>query len=154
MGVSGQCHALTTLYSQGKEPQYPLDKRLGGPLSELVCTQRLEEKSFATAGDRTSVTQSIVRHYTDWAPPACPQCSMTCLCSVNAVSSVFVCLFIVGVWFLLYVVRLQSTLILKTIAELSKSLTRKSIWACGLSCVKYGIATAHFMTLWLRTSRR
>jgi hypothetical protein len=34
----------------GKKPQYPLDRRLGGP-QELVWTQRLEEKSFAFVRD-------------------------------------------------------------------------------------------------------
>jgi hypothetical protein len=33
--------------------------------SELIWTQRLEEKSFASAGNRTPVVQSAVRHYTD-----------------------------------------------------------------------------------------
>jgi hypothetical protein len=33
--------------------------------SELVWTQRLEEKSFAFTGDQTPVVQSVVRHYTD-----------------------------------------------------------------------------------------
>jgi hypothetical protein len=31
---------------------------------EPVWTQRLEEKSFAPAGDRTPVVQPVVRHYT------------------------------------------------------------------------------------------
>jgi hypothetical protein len=33
--------------------------------SELVWTQKLEEKFFACAGDRTPVVQSVVRHCTD-----------------------------------------------------------------------------------------
>jgi hypothetical protein len=33
MGVSSQRHALAALYPQGKDPQYPLDRRLGGPQS-------------------------------------------------------------------------------------------------------------------------
>jgi hypothetical protein len=37
---------------------------------EPVWTQRLEEKSFAPAGDRTPVVQPVVRHYTAWANPA------------------------------------------------------------------------------------
>jgi hypothetical protein len=41
-----------------------------GQASELVWTQRLEEKSFASAGEQTLVVQSVVRHYTDWATPA------------------------------------------------------------------------------------
>jgi hypothetical protein len=31
MGVSGQHHAPAALYPRGKDPRYPLDKRLGGP---------------------------------------------------------------------------------------------------------------------------
>jgi hypothetical protein len=34
---------------------------------EPVWTQRLEEKSSASVGDRTPVVQSVVKHYTDWA---------------------------------------------------------------------------------------
>jgi hypothetical protein len=33
--------------------------------SELIVTQRLEETSFASVGDRTPVVQSVVGHYTD-----------------------------------------------------------------------------------------
>jgi hypothetical protein len=33
MGVSGQRHAPAALYPRGKEPRYPLDRRLGGPES-------------------------------------------------------------------------------------------------------------------------
>jgi hypothetical protein len=40
-------------------------KQEAGCASELVWTQILQEKSFASAGDRTSVVQSAVRHYTD-----------------------------------------------------------------------------------------
>jgi len=32
-GVSSQCHAPVALYPWGKDPQYPLDRRLGGPQS-------------------------------------------------------------------------------------------------------------------------
>jgi hypothetical protein len=41
-----------------------------GCVSELVWTQRLEEKSSASVGDRTPVVQSAVKHYTDWTRPA------------------------------------------------------------------------------------
>jgi hypothetical protein len=34
---------------------------------ELVWAQRLQEKSFAPAGDPTPIAQSVVRHYTDLA---------------------------------------------------------------------------------------
>jgi hypothetical protein len=54
----------------GKDPRYPLHKRLGGPQSR--SGQRLEEKSFRLCRgsnlDRP-VVQSIVRHYTDSATP-------------------------------------------------------------------------------------
>jgi hypothetical protein len=67
-GVSGQHHALAALYPRGKDPRYPLYRRLGGPQSR--SGHRLEEKSSAFVGDRTPVVQSVVRHYTDWATPA------------------------------------------------------------------------------------
>jgi hypothetical protein len=41
-----------------------------GWASELIWTQRLQEKFFAPVGDRTSIVQVVVRHYTDWATPA------------------------------------------------------------------------------------
>jgi hypothetical protein len=41
-----------------------------GWASQLVWTQRLEEKSIVSAGNRTPVVQPVVRHYTDWATPA------------------------------------------------------------------------------------
>jgi hypothetical protein len=33
MGVSGQRHAPAELYHRGKDPRYPLDRRLGWPQS-------------------------------------------------------------------------------------------------------------------------
>jgi len=30
-GVSGQCHAPAALNPRGKDPRYPLDRRVGGP---------------------------------------------------------------------------------------------------------------------------
>jgi hypothetical protein len=41
----------------GKGHRYPLNRRLGGS-QELVWTQKLWEKSFVAAGDRTPVIQS------------------------------------------------------------------------------------------------
>jgi hypothetical protein len=52
----------------GKEPPVHIrweDKRG----SDLVWTQGLEEKSFASAGDRAPVVQSVVRHYIELATP-------------------------------------------------------------------------------------
>jgi hypothetical protein len=54
MEVSGQHHAPAALYPRGKDPRYPLYRRLGGP-PEPVWTLRLEEKSSAPAEDRTLV---------------------------------------------------------------------------------------------------
>jgi hypothetical protein len=51
-GVSGESHAPAALYPRGKDPRYPLYRRLGGPQSPSG-NQRVEEKSFASAGDRT-----------------------------------------------------------------------------------------------------
>jgi hypothetical protein len=48
-GVSGQRHAPAALYSIGKE---------AGWAPEPVSTQRIEEKTFAPAGDRTPTARS------------------------------------------------------------------------------------------------
>jgi hypothetical protein len=69
MGVSGRRHAPAALYPRGKNPPVPIVQE-AGLAPEPVWTQRLEEKSFAPAGDRTPVVQSVVRHYTAWANPA------------------------------------------------------------------------------------
>jgi hypothetical protein len=52
-------------------PKMPIVQE-AGLASEPVWTQKLEEKSFGPARDRTPipVVQSVVRHYTDWATPA------------------------------------------------------------------------------------
>jgi hypothetical protein len=50
----------------GKEPPVPTVQKAGWA-PEPVWTQRLEEKSSASVGDRTPAVQSVVRHYTDWA---------------------------------------------------------------------------------------
>jgi hypothetical protein len=62
MEVSGQRHAPAALYPQRKDPPVPVGQEAGWA-SELVWTQRLQKKSFAFAGDRTPVFQSVVRHY-------------------------------------------------------------------------------------------
>jgi hypothetical protein len=56
MRVSVQCHAPAALYIR-----YTLDRRLGE--LELVWTQRLEEKTFASAGNQTLVIKPVVCHY-------------------------------------------------------------------------------------------
>jgi hypothetical protein len=56
MGVSGQRHAPAALYPRGKDP-VPIAQEAGWA-SEPVWTQRLEEKSFTPAGDRTPIARS------------------------------------------------------------------------------------------------
>jgi hypothetical protein len=58
MGVSDRRHA------PGKGLPEPSGLE-AGCASELVWTQKLEEKSFSSAGDRSPVVQPVVSHYTD-----------------------------------------------------------------------------------------
>jgi hypothetical protein len=60
MGVSGQRHAPAALYP-GERTPVPIGQEAGWA-TEPVWTQRLEEKSFVSTGDRTPVVQSVVRH--------------------------------------------------------------------------------------------
>jgi hypothetical protein len=57
MGVSGQRHAPAVLLPPGKGPPIPIVQEAGWA-PEPVCTQRLEEKSFAPDGDRTPNARS------------------------------------------------------------------------------------------------
>jgi hypothetical protein len=63
-------------YPRGKDPPVPIVQEAGWA-PEPVWTQRLEEKPFAPAGDRTPIAQPVVRHYTAWANPA-PQLQIVC----------------------------------------------------------------------------
>jgi hypothetical protein len=56
-------------FTPRKGPPVPIGWEAGW-FSELVWTQSLEEKSFSSAGDRTLVVQSVVRHCADWGTPA------------------------------------------------------------------------------------
>jgi hypothetical protein len=56
-GVSGQRHVPAALLPPGKGPPV-LTGQKAGWAPEPVWTQRLEEKSFAPAGDRTSIALS------------------------------------------------------------------------------------------------
>jgi hypothetical protein len=63
MGVSGQRHAPAALYPRGKDPPVPIVQEAGWA-PEPVWTQRLEEKSFAPAGDRTIFALDyLLQHY-------------------------------------------------------------------------------------------
>jgi hypothetical protein len=57
MGVSGQRHAPAALLPPGKGPPVPIVQE-GGWAPEPVWIQRIEEKSFAPAGDRTPIARS------------------------------------------------------------------------------------------------
>jgi hypothetical protein len=57
-GVSGQRHAPASLLPPGKGPPIPIVQEVGWA-TEPVWTQRLEEKSFAAAGDRTLIARSF-----------------------------------------------------------------------------------------------
>jgi hypothetical protein len=63
MWVSGQRHAPAAL-TPGERTPGTIGKESGWSL-EPVWTQGLEEKSSASAGDRTPIVQPVVRHYTD-----------------------------------------------------------------------------------------
>jgi hypothetical protein len=71
MGVSGQRHVPAALLPPGKGPPVPIVQEAGWA-PEPVWTQRIQEKSYAPAGDRTPIVQPVVRHYTAWANPAPP----------------------------------------------------------------------------------
>jgi hypothetical protein len=60
MGVSGQHHASAALFPRGNDPRYP--GGWVGPRDGLEAEAR--GKILASVGDRTSVVQSVVRHYT------------------------------------------------------------------------------------------
>jgi hypothetical protein len=53
----GQRHAPAALLPQGKEPPVPIVQEAGWS-PEQVWTQRMEEISFASAGDRTPIARS------------------------------------------------------------------------------------------------
>jgi hypothetical protein len=56
-GVSDQRHAPAALLAPGERTAIPIGRKAWAP--ELVWTQRLEEKSFTSAGDRTTLIINI-----------------------------------------------------------------------------------------------
>jgi hypothetical protein len=56
-GVSGQRHGPGRALTPGKRPPVPIVQEAGWA-PEPVWTQRIEEKSFAPAGDRTPIALS------------------------------------------------------------------------------------------------
>jgi hypothetical protein len=65
MGFSGQRYAPAALYPRGKDPRYPLYRRLGGPQSRSGQRKKSFRLCQGSNLDRP-VVQSVVRH-TDWA---------------------------------------------------------------------------------------
>jgi hypothetical protein len=51
-------------FTSGEGPQVPIVQEAVWA-SKLIWTQRLEGKTFVSAGDGTPFVQSVVRHYTD-----------------------------------------------------------------------------------------
>jgi hypothetical protein len=64
--VIGQLHAPAALPPR-KSPQYPLDRRLGGPQS---WWRRENSWPYRDSNSDSSVSQPVVSRYTDWAIPA------------------------------------------------------------------------------------
>jgi hypothetical protein len=58
-----------------------------GRAPEPVWSQRLEEKSFPSAGDRTSIVQSVARHYNDWATPKAAALNQNMYCGKKSGSN-------------------------------------------------------------------
>jgi hypothetical protein len=70
-GVIGQRHAQAALYPRGKNPRYPLYRRLGGPQSRSGHRgYRKDPLHLLGSNLDRLVVQSVARHYTDWATPA------------------------------------------------------------------------------------
>jgi hypothetical protein len=63
MGVSGQHHALAALYPRGKDPRYPLYRRLGEPQSQSGRRGKILRPLSGI--ELWSVVQSVVSHHTD-----------------------------------------------------------------------------------------
>jgi hypothetical protein len=64
--LGGRGSIAPTHLRAGSALPIPIAQKAGWA-PEPVWTQGLEEKSFALAGDRTSIAHPVTRHYTDWA---------------------------------------------------------------------------------------
>jgi hypothetical protein len=70
--MSGRSHTPAALYAWGKDPTVPIGQE-ARQAQELICTQRLEEKSSCLcrrSNPDRPVMQSVARHYIDWVTPA------------------------------------------------------------------------------------
>jgi hypothetical protein len=59
---------VVSLRARPLYPQYPLDRRLGGP--QFRFGRCGEEKNLASVGIRTPAVQGVARLYTHWVIPA------------------------------------------------------------------------------------
>jgi hypothetical protein len=68
MEVSGQLHAPAGL-TAGKEPLYPLDRRVGGPQSRSGRSgeEKNSQPPSRESNPRTPIVQPVAQRYTDWA---------------------------------------------------------------------------------------
>jgi hypothetical protein len=67
MGVSGQRHAPAALYPRGKNPRYPLDRRLGGVGPRAGLDAGAKRKILCPCRESNldcPIVQLVVRHYT------------------------------------------------------------------------------------------
>jgi hypothetical protein len=70
MEVNGQLHAPAAL-PPGKDPWYPLDRRLGDPRAVLdAVVKRKIPSSRPESNPRTPIVQPVAQRYTNWAIPA------------------------------------------------------------------------------------
>jgi hypothetical protein len=66
MEVSGQLHAPAA-FPPGKEPRYPLYRRLSGPRAVLDAVMRKIPSPRRESNPRTPIVQPVAQRYTDWA---------------------------------------------------------------------------------------
>jgi hypothetical protein len=96
-GVSGQRHSPAAFYLRERTP-VPTGMEAGWA-SEFVWTQRLEENPFVSAGYRTTVVQSVVRHCADWTTPSCYVENLFPTAKVKRGATMVARLFWTGDWF-------------------------------------------------------
>jgi hypothetical protein len=67
MGVSGQRHTPAALYPRGKDPRYPLYRRLVGPRADLDTEARGKNHFCLCRGSNVDlpVVLSVATHYTE-----------------------------------------------------------------------------------------
>jgi hypothetical protein len=79
------------LYLRGKNPRYPLDRRLGGPRTCLDDVEKKNSYPYRDSNSDSSTFQSVVIHYTDWAILASKLPEETCRKDCPRVCTVALC---------------------------------------------------------------